>query len=196
MEDEAPEATLGWRQQDTIWLHIGLHYWSPYRPTFQLLSFLEEYMERNLFCLEQSGIFMTEFELWSGLDRSSTWSAALFKIHTSPAPVSGLQPKLCLVQTFSPDIVELWPLPKRGRPVGSRNRRPKRAGPATPEQPLGQDLPEPPAPSDDAELFEDDQEATDLEEDDEAMVDDTEELDASDEGDAGLVELMEQHLEM
>ena len=56
----------------TIWLHIGLRYWSPYRPTFQVLVLKSVQVGTGFCWLEQTGTFLSEFEVWSGLDRNST----------------------------------------------------------------------------------------------------------------------------
>ena len=125
-EDTSEAQDVSWAKQDHVWLHIGLHYWSPYRPTFQVLRFAERHASTGNVWLEQTGIFLSEFELWNTLDRQSKWTGSLHRLHVSSMPVAHLEPRLCLIKPLGLEAVLLWPLPKRGRPLGAKGRKGRR----------------------------------------------------------------------
>ena len=59
--DHAAQAVFG--QGDVVWLHIGLMYLRPYRPTFQLMHDLPDHVENaggERIVLQGQGVFLIE----------------------------------------------------------------------------------------------------------------------------------------
>ena len=136
--DAGDGAELEWAKADVVWLHVAMHYFSPYRPTFQRLLY-EGQDSRGRIMLRQTGHFMSEFRMWDCLDLDASWRMQLFHIVTGSTPVAHLRPSVCYVEVWKDDEVHLWPAPPRGRKRGSKDQGPrrKRRTPPTqqPEQP-------------------------------------------------------------
>ena len=118
----AAEAEVPLLDQKIVWLHVALQYLKPYRPTFQLLQEVEEQPAGQ--CeLAQTGEFLAEAELWANLDLSKHWTVQFFRIMSSLAPVSPLQPGRCLVVQRSAAEHVLWNGKLRQRRGGSKKRK-------------------------------------------------------------------------
>ena len=120
------------------WLHIGLQYFKPYRPTFQLLESLSEQPGGRVL-LQQTGKYYNEFALWSALDLSSTWTVHYYTLLETAAPLAAVNAGQCIVQRWSTEATTLWPLPRAprrrrvsstGRRTSSRNTSAERQGPS------------------------------------------------------------------
>ena len=98
----------------SVWLHLGMHYFKPYRPSFQVLDFVCEDAHRRC-TLSQTGHFLTESELWGTLDLTSKWRCSFFIMVETSAPVAVLQPRLCIVQAGKQTDLQIWPPPRQPR---------------------------------------------------------------------------------
>ena len=130
-----------WAKADCVWLHIAMQYFSPYRPTFQRLTF-EGQDSRGRIMLRQTGHFMSEFRMWDCLDLEASWKMQFYKIVTGSSPVAHLRPSVCFVEVWKEEEVQLWPAPARGRKRGSKDqgpRRKRRAGQTQPAEQPGQE---------------------------------------------------------
>ena len=111
----------------SLFLHLGLHYFKPYRPTFQTLSFVHE-TDDGLTTLKQTGQFFTEFELWSSLNLDREWDLRWLEIIATEAPVGQLDPSTCFVRAALHDVMPLWTGPaKQRRKRGARKQKDTKA---------------------------------------------------------------------
>ena len=113
------------QQMTTLWLHVGLHYWKPYRPTFQRLDELG--LDQDHMKLRQSGEFFNHFDLFSGLPKTCKWSSTLHRLVSSEAPVAELQPACCWVEAIPGAEDEVWTgaLKRRGPGLRRAGRQAK-----------------------------------------------------------------------
>ena len=114
------------------WMHLALQYYRPWRPTFQHLQERPSFRE-DWICLQQTGEFLSEWEVWQTLDQQSRWTLAFHTIISTEAPIGELQPSLCYVsKTPLQEPATLWPLQTKGRkprshPPAKRQRTQKLA---------------------------------------------------------------------
>ena len=118
------------------WLHIGLLYQKPFRPTYQELRSLgSPAPDRHL--LEQTGNFWTELRFLQQLYHSLEWSVCFFRILQTQRPVATLLPAQCLVEVMGPAQV------LRTQKQRQQRRRARGAGRASAQPegrlPLGQE---------------------------------------------------------
>ena len=78
------------------WLHLCVQYLSPFRSTFQILQEVPSDRE-DAICLEQTGVFKAEGELFQDIFQECSWSAQLFLIVDTPAPLPHLRPRFCYI---------------------------------------------------------------------------------------------------
>ena len=116
--EEAKAALSAPRQ----WFHVGLHYWKPYRPTFQRLQEVGE--EEQHVKLQQTGEFYTEFDLFSQMPLECQWSVVLHRIVSTEAPVAYLQPSCCWVEALPGEAELCW-----SGGIKRRSKRQQAAGP-------------------------------------------------------------------
>ena len=108
------------------WIHIGLQYLKPYRPTFQVLELLDQPAPAKA-RLQQSGVFKTAFQLARDLDLTQSWSVEKWVVISTGAPVVQLDARHCLVSQRPQEAEVFWPPPPRKRRAPTRaQRRPKR----------------------------------------------------------------------
>ena len=105
-------------------LHIGLHYQTPYRPTFQLLTLAPESSEEQLVCL-QTHKFFTDMELANELNLDNAWRGHLLRICSREVPLPHLRPARCVLEEWKTTVADFWPAPTAGRPKGSKDVKPR-----------------------------------------------------------------------
>eukprot|EP00971_Amphidinium_carterae_P352412 6492583-Amphidinium_carterae.2 len=112
------------------WFHISLHYFKPFRPTFQQLLLVES--SPQSVCVEMSLRWLTLWELVKFMDTKAEWNCQFHVLQSTQAPVPALNPARVLIKA-SGDMYSLWPPAKRGRKRGGKNaytsRRQRRATP-------------------------------------------------------------------
>ena len=123
-EDGGPQQLIGGRH----WVHLGLLYLKPYRPTVQVLEELPSSVEGEVW-LQQTNTFLTFLQCLQRFSLSSSWTVQLGTIVSSRAPVVEFQPHKCLVQLLEQTATSVWPPPprQRARKTGSARRS---AGPS------------------------------------------------------------------
>ena len=119
---DSDSPTPPWARSSPIFVHVAMHYFKPYRPTFQMLHVVEK-LEAEQHIMEQSGVFLTEFQLWSALDRNRMWHIRLHMLQSSSRPLPNLQPKQCTIKAWKVVETSLWPPPIKS----SRRTQAKRA---------------------------------------------------------------------
>ena len=105
----------------THWFHIGLMYLKPFRATLQQLQEVGE--QQPIITLQQTGVFLTEWEMLATFHPDSKWDMRLWKLKESRAPRAAVEPSLAEVEPFNAEVYPLWPPPRRGRPRGAGSRR-------------------------------------------------------------------------
>ena len=105
-----------------LWLHVGLQYLKPYRPTLQVLDFVR--MEpRGRVVLRQTGRFQQALDTIAKLSLKSSWEMEFFKMLSFKRPLALFEPDLCLVEAQTEDPVRLWPLERKRRGRRARSVR-------------------------------------------------------------------------
>ena len=128
---QAEAGTL--QAQETVWVHVGLMYFKPYRPTFQVLRPLETTAPERV-RLQQTGMFHTDISLSKHLDLGLCWTLEVFEAIATSAPVGVLSPDCCWVRRFSPTR-HFWPPLKSSRKrKGHAKKRSRRAAPKSKSQ--------------------------------------------------------------
>ena len=110
-----------------LWLHIGVHYLKPWRPTFQTLEVLSQ-PSTSRFLLRQTGEFLGGLEACTQLDLRDVWGLQVWRLVDSLAPVEVLDAAVCLVEAHQTGVHHLWPVPtkpRRRRAGGKRAQRKK-----------------------------------------------------------------------
>ena len=104
-----------------LWLHIGLHYFKPYRPTFQVLhSSAAEPSVPGSIALRAQGGFKTMYAVFAEVDHKSLCSMAFFRLWESDQPLGQFVPAEMSVLPFSdPELFWYGPFAALGH-VGSR----------------------------------------------------------------------------
>ena len=105
-------------QTDVVWVHIGLQYLKPYRPTFQVLEVHQELPAQRT-QLQQTGFFCTDTELFYHIPLDHQWSVHFHTMVSTVAPLGSLEPRFCVVERLTPEPVPLATSRKRG-PRGPR----------------------------------------------------------------------------
>ena len=131
---------------DEVFVHIGLHYFKPYRSTYELLIFQERVSDSRV-KLKKTFEFSTEIQLFSKLDLDRPWTMRVLQIVSSLQPVAICDPTVCLVDT-STAFEKIWPPPMRQRRLGLRrmraaSRRGAGANLGSPEESQSHDQPAP-----------------------------------------------------
>jgi hypothetical protein len=133
-----------------LWLHIGMHYFKPYRPTFQILqpSAAEPSVPGSI-ALKAQGGFETMFSVFADIDHKSLCSMAFFRVWESDQPLGQFVPSELTVLPYSdPELFWYGPF----RAPRTRRRPPAdeigEGSPAEAMLALGDAAPEPRGESD------------------------------------------------
>jgi hypothetical protein len=78
-----------------MWLHVGLHYMSPWRPTFRRLQYLRA-LEENKVEVRGSDSYCTTYEVARQLATSgvATWTLSLYELVSSETPIANFDPRI------------------------------------------------------------------------------------------------------
>ena len=148
-------------------MHVGLHYGSPFRPTFALL--VEQVPDGGIACgdyalLEDRHMWMTAVRAADNLNQSDTWRCQVYHLEEGMRPIAKLLAGVVSVRKVGKESVQIWP--RVVRPGGPGRRRPRTPpsgggsddeddwGPDEEEEGIGSndelpgDAPDPPPPAD------------------------------------------------
>ena len=117
------EATAQLRREP-MYLHVALHYFKPYRSTYEVLELLK-HTSINRAVFRKTHTYRTEIEMFAEMDLDASWEASIFSIVSNRQPVAPLMPSQCLAEGPSLPSDGLWPPPppkKRGFPKGQKCR--------------------------------------------------------------------------
>ena len=108
------EVSPTWKEG--VWLHVGSHYFKPYRSTFQKLAHVAE-LPCDRYRLQQTLEFFTEMEVLQNLCLDQVWMMSAWSLLATSQPVAPLDPSVCEVGKLKVDQVpsRLWPPPPRAR---------------------------------------------------------------------------------
>ena len=124
-EDSAEEE--GWQRRDSpLWLHLGLMYLKPFRPTFQELL-CSQGSRPGCQEVTQTGKFMTLLHVFKGLPQHRPVRVRFHRLLVSPAPVATLQPKQAWITALGSEPMTMWE-PTRRRARGQGRGRGRRRG--------------------------------------------------------------------
>ena len=113
-----------------IFLHVGMQYGSPFRPTFALMkredpAASDEDVAPQHLLLRATGEFAVAFSIAEGMNQKDSWSVQLYEVEDSLRPVATMTPGLVSVIKIDVGEISLWPRAPGRRPP---RRRPARAG--------------------------------------------------------------------
>ena len=108
-----------------VWLHVGLLYLKPYRPTFQVVECLTGSKEGRAE-VSQTGEFLTLTSLAESVSLTESWCVMCWQILDTEEPLPKLMPSTAHLQKLDVDTFTLWPIPA-GSKKRRRQTRPRRA---------------------------------------------------------------------
>jgi len=108
-----------------FYVHIGLHYGCPWRPTFSLLVEQEGgggVLGADYALLKDCQSWMTAVRLAEAMNQSDTWLCHRYHVEDSCRPIARMEPGAVSVRKVSTEAIQVWPrvvVPRRGaRPAG------------------------------------------------------------------------------
>ena len=112
-------------EKDELFLHIGLQYGSPFRPTFAILDPCDptdplDDPSPGYRLLRDTGTWVTATKAANMLHQSHTWHSQPYIVEDSLRPVSKMVPGVVSVQKMSLASVQIWP-----REPSAPRRRPR-----------------------------------------------------------------------
>ena len=113
-----------------FYLHVGLHYGAPFRPTLSLL--MEQVADvadaggGGYVLLQDCQTWMTAVRLADSLKQSDTWLCQVYHLEESPRPIARMLPGTVSALKVSTAAVQIWPKVLALRPGPRRviRRRP------------------------------------------------------------------------
>lgn len=103
-----------------LWLHIGLMYLSPFRPTFHLMQVGEEQTDdHDMVNLVPTGTFSSFYQTLQDLPLDRCWWVHFLKIVDSARPLTSVAPDQVNVEHFRGPLLFWPPRRQRGARVGS-----------------------------------------------------------------------------
>ena len=121
------------KDEDVFYLHIGLQYGSPFRPTFLLMlpegpSDPEGGLHPEYALLREAGSYLSAVRLASMLHQGYTWLVQVYELESTMRPVAKMLPAVVSARRGEQEVHQLWPEPPRIRYGGYR----RAAGPRGP----------------------------------------------------------------
>ena len=165
---------------EVCYLHVGLQYGSPFRPTFSILK--EKGGEGDTDrgdgykLLEDCHLWMTAIRVANALKQSDVWMAQIYRLEDTIRPIPRMVPGVVSIRKADTAAVQIWPpaarAPRGGWGDDDDDEDDGHDGrPAVEDLPEGSDQeggPHPPAPSDGPGAADDDAESVVLEDDPDA----------------------------
>ena len=119
-----------------FYLHVGLHYGAPFRPTFSVLvevdSAVADARGRDYVLLKDCCTWLTAVRLADSLKQSDTWCCQLYRLEDTPRVIAKMDAGVVSALKDSSEAVQIWPrayMP-RGGGGGGRGGRRRRPAPA------------------------------------------------------------------
>jgi hypothetical protein len=110
-------------EKDTLYLHVGLQYGSPFRPTFSLLlddqpaaCGLGEHPEYVL--IDSTHEYMTAYRAMAMLNQSDSWTLQFYELENTMRPIAEMVPGRLGATRRNTEPVTLWPRKRRRVAVG------------------------------------------------------------------------------
>ena len=103
-----------------LFLHIGMQYGSPFRPTFAVLlredtaAAAGDDVAPEYLLLKATGEFVVSFIVAEAMDQKDKWIVQLYHVQDSARPVPAMIPGLVSVEKAGATEIEVWPC-TRGR---------------------------------------------------------------------------------
>ena len=116
--------------KDVLYLHIGLQYGSPFRPTFTALEnedvpLPDEPLSPDYLLLKEVGVYMTAFRAADLLHQGHKWTALMYRLEDNMRPIGTMVPGVVSMRKTDAEEVRVWP-PLRA-PRRHVRRRPRAA---------------------------------------------------------------------
>ena len=94
----------------SLFAHIALHYFSPYRPTYRIFEWDNVVDEIGHFHVQGLDLYRSDFQLCEeqlpALMERRQWTGTCYRVHESPRPLHALNPRELELETI-PDVEPL-----------------------------------------------------------------------------------------
>lgn len=113
---------VDWSGAADVWVHIGLMYWSPVRPTFAQMALLDKECATEegdaaakRVLLGAEAALMTEWELFSRMDMEHGWFIDIYLLDNTLKPISHFNPGRVWAERYSEELgLQMWPTSSGG----------------------------------------------------------------------------------
>ena len=127
VENTLSSASGSLETEPTVYLHIGLQYGSPFRPTVLLMlsddTPTEEVPSPEYVLLREAGDLFSVVRLAAGLHQGYTWTAQLYELEATVRPIANMTPGTLGARRVDAEPQQIWPVVARARTRYSSGRR-------------------------------------------------------------------------